>query len=184
MTLSAYSHSTPNHPIPTDFSYALELPTKEAISPYYEFHKQHLSHASSGFKQLPVPFGMSTKEALGMFEVWSRKGLVGKCEFRYGLSCEEVSFGGWGKRRRVLLRVDIGAGARTGYHKDRATLRSNTRPHRTVPLWFDWLVQPHKPDPWPCPSPNHPHFPPSSPWLIAPISELSAQTAHPLTRSL
>lgn len=80
MTLSTYSYSTPHRTVPTDFSYALELPTREPISPYTKFHKQHLAHASSGFKQIEVPFGMSAEEASGMFEVWSRKGLVHKSE--------------------------------------------------------------------------------------------------------
>jgi len=80
MTLSAYSHTTPNLGFSTDFLYALELPSVDPITPYATFEQTHLAHASSGMKKIQVPFGMTTKEAVGMFEIWSRKGLVPKGE--------------------------------------------------------------------------------------------------------
>lgn len=80
MTLSTYSHTTPNLGFSTDFLYALELPSVDPITPYAKFEQIHLAHASSGMKKIEVPFGMTTKEAVGMFEIWSRKGLVPKGE--------------------------------------------------------------------------------------------------------
>ncbi|KAK1921388.1 mitochondrial ribosomal death-associated protein 3-domain-containing protein [Papiliotrema laurentii] len=74
MTLSTYSHSTPNLALTTDFLYALELPTHSPITPYSKFEPTHLAHASSGFKKIEVPYGMSPKEASGLFQIYARKG--------------------------------------------------------------------------------------------------------------
>lgn len=81
MTLSTYSHSTPNLALTTDFLYALELPTHSPITPYSKFEPTHLAHASSGFKKIEVPYGMSPKEASGLFQIYARKGWLRRCEW-------------------------------------------------------------------------------------------------------
>ena len=80
MVLSAPSYShTEYYPTPT-FEHALELPSDRHLNAYDKLDPTHFAHASSGIKKIQVPFGMTTKEAAGMFEIWSRKGIVRRCE--------------------------------------------------------------------------------------------------------
>lgn len=80
MVVSAYSHTTPNVPLSPEFTYALELDSTRPITPYTKMDSVHLAHATAPATKIEVPFGMSTQEAAGMFELWSRRGWTLKCE--------------------------------------------------------------------------------------------------------
>lgn len=80
MVVSAYSHTTPNVPLSPEFSYALELDSTRPITPYTKMDPAHLAHATAPATKIEVPFGLSTQEAAGMFELWSRRGWTLKCE--------------------------------------------------------------------------------------------------------
>ena len=78
MVLSAYSHTTPNSKLSPELIYTLSLPPAKFLSGYENLDAVHLAHASSQIQTIPIPFGMSSKEAIGMFEIWSRKGWTQK----------------------------------------------------------------------------------------------------------
>ncbi|WVQ94151.1 hypothetical protein IAU59_001229 [Kwoniella sp. CBS 9459] len=53
---------------------ALSLASPRPITPYTQLDPYHLAHASSGLKKIEVPFGMTSTEASGLFQLFARKG--------------------------------------------------------------------------------------------------------------
>ncbi|WVF66537.1 hypothetical protein IAT40_001277 [Kwoniella sp. CBS 6097] len=53
---------------------ALSLSSPQPITPYTQLDPYHLAHASSGLNKITVPFGMTSAEASGLFQLFARKG--------------------------------------------------------------------------------------------------------------
>ncbi|WWD22697.1 hypothetical protein CI109_107190 [Kwoniella shandongensis] len=72
--LTSLSLSDPtNLPSPSLIS-ALSLPSTSPITPYTALDPYHLEHASSGLQKIDIPFGMTSKEAVGIFDLYAKKG--------------------------------------------------------------------------------------------------------------
>ncbi|WRT63202.1 uncharacterized protein IL334_000105 [Kwoniella shivajii] len=102
--LTSLSLSDPtNLPSPSLIS-ALSLPSTTPITPYTPLDPYHLSHAA-GLQKIDVPFGMITKEASGMFELYARKGFAPSRSDELFLESFSSSNGNPEQLKRALGRV-------------------------------------------------------------------------------
>ncbi|ORX35071.1 mitochondrial ribosomal death-associated protein 3-domain-containing protein [Kockovaella imperatae] len=76
MVISALSYSDTVFYPSLSLEHGLGLESDRHLDPYDTIDPTHYAHATSGIKKIHLPYGMSTKEAAGMFEIWSRKGIV------------------------------------------------------------------------------------------------------------
>ncbi|WVR03081.1 hypothetical protein IAU60_000070 [Kwoniella sp. DSM 27419] len=53
---------------------ALSLPSPSPVTPYTKLDPYHHAHASSGLQKVEVPFGMTSTEATGLFDLYAKKG--------------------------------------------------------------------------------------------------------------
>ena len=84
----------------------MTLPSRSHLNAYDKIDATHYAHASAGIQKLEVPFGFSTGEAGGLYQMWMRKGMVRQRECVYLLGrCMACHEDGQGGKERLSLGV-------------------------------------------------------------------------------
>ncbi|KAK8844749.1 hypothetical protein IAR55_006599 [Kwoniella newhampshirensis] len=72
--LTSLSLSDPtNLPSPSLIT-GLSLPSTSPVTPYTPLDPYHFEHASSGLQKIEIPFGVTSQEAVGIFDLCAKKG--------------------------------------------------------------------------------------------------------------